>query len=153
MPTTMVPQTTGQTPPDTGVWDKGVVAHPAHASKLFGCTPAAVADVLDRAADRIHRLGLWQGEGKSAGRTCVVLALNDITGKRGGQLLDAALDSLAAHLHLTATDPGAADLVLWNDTPGRTSAEVCGEMRACAAGLRITSDASGYRTVTTGVTA
>lgn len=148
MPTIIIPQEPDAIhTPGPGVPAQATVtAEPiTNRSELFGCTPAAVADVLDRAADRIHALGLWQGAGDTPG-TCIVLALNYVTGQAGRRLMDAALESLTGHLHLTE-DPAlpAADLVEWNDVPGRTAAEVCGEMRACAAGLRITSDASGYR--------
>jgi hypothetical protein len=116
---------------------------------MMTTAPAAVADVLDRAADRIHSLGLWQG-GINRDGTCTVLALNHVAGTYG-RLEDAALDALTTHLRIDLTGHScrASGLVAWNDTPGRTAAEVCGELRACAAGLRITSDASGYRTVST----
>jgi hypothetical protein len=147
MPTTMVTHTTGTKPPDTAKRDKGAVTCPTRASKLFGCAPAAVADVLDRAADTIHAAGLWQGDQNADGH-CVVTAVRFIAGYR---LTEAAFQAFTAHLRLTLAERGghSGACITWNDTPGRTAAEVCGEMRACAAGLRITSDSSGYRTVST----
>lgn len=147
MPTTMVPQGTDSLPPATGNRDKGAVTCPTDRSKLFGCTPAVVADVLDRAADRIHRIGLWQGnDPASIGGACAVMAIRRVADSLPDQ--NAALRALAVHLRLPVIANAAVSAVInWNDTLGRTCAEVCGEIRACAAGLRITSDASGYHAV------
>lgn len=153
MPVTMVSQETDTRPLDRPNQDKGAVHCPTSRSKLFGCAPAAVADVLDRAADRIHANGFWQGDPNATDGDCGVSAIRSV--ELYGALAEAAIQALAAHLRLPVIAGAAANAVIdWNDTPGRTAAEVCAEMRACAAGLRITSDAFGYRTVSLfGVTA
>ena len=156
MSPSIISQQPAHTPPTTPKRDEGAVALPVQASKLFGCTRAAVADVLDRAADIISRYGLRQGDSSDSSEeapACTVSAIGEAAGHHGG-LVEAGFVTFAGYLRLTHDpDREVAALVRWNDTAGRTAAEVCGAMRACAAGLRITADASGYHTTITGVAA
>lgn len=99
------------------------------------------AEILDRAADHIDRVGWHQGSlydnSELAFPSCPVCALGAINVALHGEptfpldgadphdVADAVLDTLGIE--------GLAD---WNDAPGRTQAEVTAALRDTAAALR-----------------
>lgn len=86
------------------------------------------ARVLDAAADRIERQGLWQSRDDGThlpGTECVAIALT-----RAAEAM--ALSPDAAWQRLRDHVGGAA--LQWNDDPERTQAEVVAALRAAARG-------------------
>lgn len=84
----------------------------------------AVADTLNRAADLIERDGWCQGLGRDAdGSRCAAVALHDAQADR--LVWRGAYRALKARV-------GTRLVVDWNDTPGRTQAEVVAALRAAA---------------------
>lgn len=85
-------------------------------------TPEGWRRDLVSAAERIERDGFWQlcVPSESLNPVCVILALP-------AEWEDAG-DRLAAFLGLSHRRM----LPRWNDAPGRTAAEVCAALRACA---------------------
>jgi hypothetical protein len=122
MPTTMVPQTTGQTPPDTGVWDKGAVAHPL----------AAIPQVLTSAAGTIQALGLWRG--RNAGIS-VVAALSQsarsIAPRNAGPAERAAEIALMQYLGIAPDEMSLRAIADWEDRS--TQSAVVDALRVAAA--------------------
>ncbi|MEL7994248.1 hypothetical protein AAG656_28510 [Streptomyces albidoflavus] len=110
-------------------------------------TPTQVADLLDRAADHIDRVGWTQGDWHEetpglqpkdspacADGALAVAAYGDPFGAGGHRepdrfaLHSAAVTALIRHI--------GAGLIDWNDAEGRTKGEVVGAMRAAAAEQR-----------------
>ena len=85
----------------------------------------SVADVLHRAADLIERRGWRQGAARMSNRHCYCAldALEAVCSDRPGQV--AAFSVLIDTL-------GVSSLTGWNDTPGRTKAEVVAAFRDAA---------------------
>jgi len=97
-------------------------------------TDLNAAEVLERAADLIEPVGAWtQDMYRVPGKDCfcAVGAVGMVLGKGkwiGGR---AAEDFVDANSKLFGMD--ASDLEEWNDTPGRTQAEVVAALRQAAA--------------------
>ena len=110
-------------------------------------TPTQVADLLDRAADHIDRVGWTQGDWHEetpglqpkdspvcADGALAVAAYGDPFGAGGHRepdrfaLHSAAVTALIRHI--------GAGLIDWNDAEGRTKDQVVGAMRAAAAEQR-----------------
>lgn len=95
---------------------------------------SAVADVLNGAADLIERDGWCQRKYRGAdGEHCVTDALMRAAGTKPGDTgsgaqLDLYSDACLAVYPFT----GGWGLPSWNDTPGRTKAEVVAALRAAA---------------------
>lgn len=87
-----------------------------------------VSAILDAAADRVKQFGWWSlhyADNYTTSR-CAANHVSDAAGDHYG----------AAHIALAqAISPrgGCCAIFQWNDTPGRTAAEVIAMLRACAA--------------------
>lgn len=98
------------------------------------------AEVLDGAADYIEEYGWTQGSESSSAPgcpTCAGIAI-DVAAKDGDDVHPAwfaAMDFLCRVIG-TPGDPGAASVIEWNDTPGRTQAEVVTTLRTAANNAR-----------------
>lgn len=99
-----------------------------------------VAEVLDRAADRLMIDGWVQRDLHNVGGHCALGALEMVTihelayFPEALTIRDNAIDALLEHLNHT----DAWHLAAWNDEPGRTADEVIDMMRHCAKALRET---------------
>ncbi|MEU5360223.1 hypothetical protein ACFY9R_29140 [Streptomyces albidoflavus] len=111
-------------------------------------TPVDVADVLDRAADHIDRVGWTQGDwymatSEQRPEDCSVCAMGAIsltlTGNPTppgpdeeiyGQMVDLS-DLVISHIEVLGVD-----LPSWNDEPGRTKEHVLSAFRSTATALR-----------------
>lgn len=94
-----------------------------------------VADVLDRAADRIEPEGAWgQGEYKSiAGRFCVLGALAYVAGVNPNDPWTGHLASDARYELAEVLPVACHEVSDWNDAPERTQPEVVAKLREAAA--------------------
>lgn len=88
-----------------------------------------VGEVLERAADRVAKLGFWKrGDPEGEDKICAGLAIMS-EGNRYGL---AAVNAFAAHLGIT---PSLASIYVWNDAPERTQQGVVQALRDAAAAL------------------
>ena len=110
-------------------------------------TPADIADVLDRAADHIDRVGWTQGDWCEAtpglrpeespvdADSALAVAVGAAPFTPGSGLTPA--QAVAYHAAMNALHRHIrGGLIAWNDKPGRTQAEVTAVMRAAAASQR-----------------
>lgn len=94
------------------------------------------AEALEAAADLLDGRPLWKGEEvrRTGADRCVHLAIQDAS--KGSDLRRFEASELFARylgLELVGTLQPLFD---WNDWEGRTTEQVCKELRACAADLR-----------------
>lgn len=113
-------------------------------------TPAEIAAILDKAADHIDKVGLFQGElyegrystsatSLTECRVCAIGALNVALHGTPHFGLDLAANEVTAHdvADFYLRDRiGGVELAEWNDMPGRTQGDVTGLFRKAAADLR-----------------
>ncbi|MFH9813454.1 hypothetical protein ACH4NI_35480 [Streptomyces olivaceus] len=111
-------------------------------------TPADIADVLDRAADHINRVGWiqdewWEGTPPDLYPEAVSVDADSALAVAAGAepfAPDSGLTTEQAFVYHAAADAlrrhVGCGLILWNDKPGRTQAEVTAVMRAAAASQR-----------------
>jgi hypothetical protein len=107
---------------------------------------AEIAAILDRAADHIDTVGWYQDllfDGAQSFTTpesqCRVCALGAINVALHGTPNFVDGEEIGAHDVADYVDQHRGDsleLATWNDTPGRTQAEVTAALRGTAAGLR-----------------
>ena len=114
-------------------------------------TPAAIADILDKAAEHIDRVG-WIQNGLydesqwgddfplQACRVCAVGAINTaVYGNPRYPILETGLQAVAIGAENALKQHLALDnstIPLWNDAPGREADEVTKALRDTAAALR-----------------
>lgn len=110
-----------------------------------------IADVLERAADKVSPEGTWTQDefardetgkplagGWSAGAACwcAMGAVEAVLGRK------AASAGLALYIDFVETAARTPSLVAWNDAPGRTQAEVVAALRDAAALARTSGEVS-----------
>jgi hypothetical protein len=89
-------------------------------------------EVLLKAADIIAERGHCQGASEICGSCCVMGALDRATDDPIAY--EDACVALAAHLRFGYGAGDTKRIVRWNDTPGRTAAEVIAALRGAAEG-------------------
>lgn len=96
------------------------------------------AELLEKGAAYIEEHGLWQGQYWAAAATWQGALRKGAAACQFGSLLIATEGDYdaASQVSMTLTEFLNEASINWNDTPGRTAAEVADAMRACATGLR-----------------
>jgi len=87
---------------------------------------AQVAADLRAAVDVLERDGWTQGGLSEDGRLCAIEAIWRACGQSGGERSQNAVEQLRTAI------PFQRSIIGWNDTPGRTAAEVIAALRAAA---------------------